>query len=113
MTDQELDRAVAEEVMGCRVQVSANGKLSELGGGEERVYKDAQIPRFSTDIAAAWQVVEKMREYGWSVTIGQHIDLSWRCKFTNDEILIEVIARANTAPRAICETALEAVRAHK
>jgi hypothetical protein len=112
MTDHELNRVVDKEVIGYP-HANKRWVLDEYNGVRTSRQEYREIPRYCTDIAAAWQVVEKMRECGWSVTIGQHIDLSWRCKFTDDETLIEIIAQGDTAPRAICLAALEAIEEHK
>jgi hypothetical protein len=111
---KEIDAMVAREVFGHKVCLDFHDGRNEpiLVVGIPNPYKLCpEVPPYSSDIAAAWLIVEKMRKHDWSVTIGQHIDLSWRCKFTDDETLIEVISTAPTASEAICLAALEAVNA--
>ena len=60
-----------------------------------------------TDIKAAWQVVEKMREKGYlvdveMVTLTKH----WACDFFE---IGKWTGFGDTAPEAICRAALEAV----
>lgn len=72
------------------------------------------VPRFSEDIAAAWQVVEKLGV----VLLERHAQ--WRCTFrvgfADGEPIFAGISRledfraeASTAPLAICLAALSAV----
>jgi hypothetical protein len=79
------------------------------------------VPCYSTDIAAAWEVVEKMAEITYAAHVlckieyKQHVigSNSWEVKMStkigvtpprNDER-----AEAETAPLAICRAALKAV----
>jgi hypothetical protein len=68
---RELDALVAEKVMGwMRVNsphkiTGANGEpsgLEPIGGGYATF---AVVPHYSTDIAAAWQIVEMMERRGY------------------------------------------------
>lgn len=104
---RELDRLVAEKVMdGIRFQahsilaVDVSAKTFTLGG-------DWEYPRYSAEISAAWEVIEKLRPelcieiMPWgdnyhvrvlSVTLEQKSRASYR-----------------SAPHAICIAALKAV----
>jgi hypothetical protein len=122
---REIDALVAEKVMGCKVKVYEYGHgevlFCECGNGQhstdEERHDDRRIPgdpyelmHFSSDIAAAWLVVEEVTnrigsqyvavqhcfvndddDWGWSVTLG------------------DVQAQAATVPLAICLAALKAV----
>lgn len=67
----------------------------------------SEAPNFSTDISAAWEVLERMKEKGaeinvgfyreWDCTLDYPIGCNWR----------EV---GKTAPEAICKAALVALR---
>jgi len=121
MTDRELDAMVAEHVMGW--YRTAMDWFVRKG-------KFRREPKpYSTDIAAAWLVVEAMRERGWSVFIDDMPDgasaqvVNLNCEHHADEhdtgsyasgtfrggycALSE--AKAPKAPRAICLAALRAL----
>ena len=108
---REMDALVAEKVMGWRLDASC-GYSTWMGGKADsrgmRWTIDGWKP--SADIAAAWGVVEKVREeFRYvSVTAGN----GWSCSAWDVEKakrLREVHAFADTAPLAICRAALLAV----
>ena len=68
------------------------------------------VPEFSTDIAAAFQVVEAMREKGWVLfdLNWPHTGNQWAAMFARwGQNATE--GRADTAPEAICRAALAAL----
>lgn len=83
------------------------------------------IPAYSTKIAAAWSVVEVMRERGWTISLEDwgREDPAWLCVFDHrdygefsnggddDNSLGE--HRDTTAPEAICRAALVALEAQR
>ena len=78
----------------------------------------ALLPRYSADIVAAWEVVEKL-EYNWSLgrDVGQCSndyetsgDKLYRFVYSAPGMPMQGIS-ANTAPLAICRAALKAVNA--
>ena len=74
MTDRELDALVAEKVMGlATIIVSSNAGDVPAVVADDSPIGFRMTPRYSTDIAAAWLVVEKMRQKGYSV----RIDCQW------------------------------------
>jgi len=98
----ELDVEVAEKVMGW--EQDAPGSIWWRVG--QRLI---EVPPFSTDISAAWQVVEHMRRRGRFVQITCPV---------GDEIAVDIegprgetleSSWAETAPLAICRAALKAV----
>jgi hypothetical protein len=66
---RELDAMVAEKVMELRVfrDCGFQGNHVIVDGGEIII---GEVPRYSEDIAAAWQVVEKIETHGWYVGVG-------------------------------------------
>lgn len=121
---RELDALVAEKVMGCKVYcVDPNYSYKDPpkmwrcdcpgpNSAGERPHADdysfdGEIKSYSTDIAAAWQVVEHLKSgYGWNVTAsgGGYKVILWRggggaCQITGGE----------TAAHAICLAALKAL----
>jgi hypothetical protein len=129
---RELDAMVAERVMGWRwlnyrwhdgtsKQLLWPSDADEQPRGDDfdRLYDGRLVPwdiNYSTDIAAAWQVVEHFHEQrGWFVSIQS--DGGWN--FHNNgttkgwEVTIgrEGEAFAPTLPLALCRAALKAVAA--
>lgn len=93
MNLREIDALVAEKVMG-------------LHDTHAIQYGEKAIPNYSTDISAAWEVVEKMMK-GEAGPIGSlQIDCmwpEWRVKY------LDTITRSDSAPLAIALAALKSV----
>ena len=125
---REIDVQVAEKVMGWTKYVSADHTqshvkvLREMGIiygwriGKKDIGLD--VPHFSTDIAAAWQVVEKMSKRGFWCQIRNEFEAHggpdcW-AGFTPHSTTgwngaPDHWTQADTAPMAICLAALKAV----
>lgn len=124
---RELDSLVAEKVMGWKpgTSVGADGD----GYWDAGFYKPngtftTHIPPYSTDIAAAWEVVEKLTnirpdsgfnpEFELKCEEG-HVDaMIWHASLEDRYTTTDwpdrfTIAFADTAPHAICLAALRAV----
>lgn len=106
---RELDQLVAEKIFGLEVvkETWDEGKECSYSIGEPDYWYTANepggylhnpVPFYSTDIAAAWEVFEKVKLYrlerwndghGWSASSGRNRE------------------RGDTAPHAICLAALE------
>ena len=138
MTDRELDALVAEEVMGWRwrafksdwdapkwakdiyppdaVELSWPDEpgappLAELPYRRSAHYLD--MPHYSSDIAAAWQVVERMRDLDFYATIGQDWPGNeglWEVDFSKDGD-VYFYAAEHSVSRAICLAARKALGA--
>ena len=110
---RELDALIAERVMGWELDDLPEGVVwegnSETGGG---VTARTAVPRYSTDIAAAWEVVEKIRGAGFTFSLWDNANqyaAPWDCRFTHrDDVGQKGIAIEGTAPHAICLAALRA-----
>lgn len=130
---RELDALVAEKVIGwkwatfCRValllspfdferEVPGKPWMGWTEGAENSVQRDIEerlegfqsIPHYSTDIAAAWEVVEKMRRDGYGVHVGGRPD-AWEISIINAGGLEFSLDDQPTAPLSICLAALQAV----
>ena len=124
---REMDALVAEKVMGFHLMRYINYPDREPVINPAMFppdYTDEQIriPNYSTDIAAAWLVVEKMSELGWyfniattdpydvtfSVDVRDERHGTWDEDGQEDGWITHDV-RANTAPLAICRAALKAV----
>lgn len=65
-----------------------------------------QIPSYTTDLAAAFSVVERMRARGYEVNIaGPTRPHCWHVRFSKDDDYCE---NADNLPEAICRAALAA-----
>jgi hypothetical protein len=120
LTGRELDAAVAEKVIGAtNVGWDDNGYTNALVGELPYGFSTRnqgwlpgrqRIPHYSTDIAAAWEVVEKVADRFWCrvetggsgpwVTFGKrgYESITWEDSLSP------------TVPEAICRAALRAVR---
>jgi hypothetical protein len=106
MTPRERDALVAEKVMGWTKEVNQfefGGYVWMVSEGEFILNDDWQP---STDISAAWKVVEKFE--GAQIHHAKtHVHL-WSAEFfKNGESIASGFSA--TAPEAICKTALKAV----
>jgi hypothetical protein len=120
---RELDALVAEKVMGWTSDLYAHSLMGEkvrlwLPPPPSDVAHTADtLPRYSTDIAAAWEVVEKVSGPGLAfelVDVGSfnpgYTELPrWCASFGDGNVVIA--EEADTAPHAICLAALKAVGA--
>lgn len=92
---RELDAMVVEKVMGV-----------DITSGSHRV------PFYSTDIAAAWEVVEKLKSSSFYIEFYIEFYINrWQCHFcheTNGGVNCRR-SYAPTAPLAICRAALKAI----
>ena len=103
----EMDAAVAEYVMGWQLDVDPNSHWNGYWVDEVGKRCFADLAKFSTDIAAAWQVVEQtglletwvlQESVGWEVGYYESTD--------NGGCRLHVALEAPTAPLAICMAAL-------
>lgn len=131
MTDpkagRELDAEIAERFMGWRWwRSSITGRrclfpseppewFTELATGNEPLVGDwdhISLPPYSTSIADAWHVVERLNALGWLVGLEQ-IDTAqgrqWRTSLDRISPYGIEDEFATTAPLALCRAALRAV----
>ena len=101
----ELDCLVAERVMGWQYDLLRDAWVKADGG-----HAYAEVWKPSTDIAAAWEVLEHLRERGWRLVLnppGYLSDEDWVIEILPKEFLGKVqLVYAPTAPTAICRAAL-------
>lgn len=111
---RELDVLIADKVMG-------KGEWSTIGGiyfgppeGKAKAHAEHtaevnRIPHYSTDIAAAWKIVEKLERDGimlWH--IGREDSMpNWRAEFGRNHQPALGRAEGNTLPLTICRAALK------
>ncbi len=107
---RELDLLIAKKVMGCYVRRNFKGCFDlVIPGGvncidfieEEGAW--FSVPHYSTNIAAAWEVVEKLGNDFFELSRGgSGLSDGWSA------LTAEGDAWAETAPHAICLAALKA-----
>lgn len=117
---RELDALIAEEVMGWRIFPDGpNGEMHTIDANQCECH-EYDIPHYSTDIAAAWEVVEKLKTIGLR---DFNIELSSGSEHLNEwEVSIYWLDdeqrhgpfyfssdSTNSAPYVICLAALKAV----
>ncbi len=112
---RELDALVCELVMGWRREpqwgLTTMGKPNKPSPEGTCSVTSEVVPHYSTDIAAAWEVVEKLCELDEFCLItyfgsGGKVD-GWVCELMSDYKHDRM--KALTAPLAICRAALKAV----
>ena len=116
MTDikpgRELDLIIAEKFFGLHIFDTFTGTKTPVSAIAviEMERQRESIPRFSTDIAAAWLVVEKFFSQP-QVNVYHMNDLVdgsvLACRIRTDKS--DITARGVSAPHAICLAALKAV----
>lgn len=113
---RELDALVAEKVMGLkniREEEGLFGTMTLYGEqeipGEFGRLTAKGLPRYSTDIAAAWGVVEKIRstKLGCFFLNWDRISDMWAAGFDGNVGKYEI--QQEIAPHAICLAALKAI----
>jgi hypothetical protein len=70
-----------------------------------------RLPHYSTDIAAAWTVAEKLMESHFMLSLAVSHESGWGCIVWGPQGARNEIDFAGTAPLAICCAALAAVGA--
>jgi hypothetical protein len=101
MAGREMDRLVADKLMSLNL-VNLNGHVMNFTG---RLYYE--IPNYSTDISAAWEVVERYKEKFNICTYmkdEEGFEDGWIVKFGESGVM-----GIEAAPEAICKAALLAV----
>jgi ABA sandwich protein len=113
----ELDCEVAAKVFGWLY--TATDGITNYGSpiwDEKDKYENCgdgykRIPHYSTDISAAFLVVEKMRERGYSLTLMQLPELNWLASFYMTRTDNGTESGHATPSEAICKAALAALAA--
>lgn len=118
---RKIDALVAEHVMGLEVKSVIKEFITEGGFSDEPkkelfrekvedfIVSDGPIyvdcPHYSTDISAAWLVVEKLNNEGYRIFIDN--GNKWMCQFIVPDKW-STQHPEDTAPMAICLAALKA-----
>ncbi len=108
MKDREIDRQIAEKVMGWWIDDILGHYYWESNDSDcftVRLFRDWQP---STNIAHAFEVVEKLHLVADFFLTYHAVDNLWEVDFTTDDG--DHLAEAGTPSMAICLAALEAVK---
>lgn len=109
MSARERDALVAQKVMGEIV----TWRTATVGGVERKWPTEHGIMcrYYTTDIAAAWEVVERMEQLGWRFDLSTYQAFTMMTGVDFEHITSDGLAEATceTAPEAICVAALRAV----
>ena len=109
---RELDALIAEKVFG--IYVHDLGQMfrfvDDYKKGDIATAESCPVPAYSTDIAAAWEVVEKLGAASFHLQkhpSAEGWEASFGIGFSGDERFAYFRAIAPTAPHAICLVALK------
>lgn len=107
LNDYELDRLIGEKVMGWKVlsHWDADGTIKHLIDENQCEVIPPEFKKYSTDISAAWEVVEKVSSMpSMDFELNRYADMDYGCTFAS----WHSESTAQSAPFAICLAALEA-----
>jgi len=105
---REIDRLIAEQVMGWTNLSVAGTRFGTTPEGKSH----SIVPQYSTDLSAAWEVVEKLRQVGYQGGINwSDSEPEYECAFGSSNVPPHErqSCRAETASLAICLAALQIV----
>lgn len=105
---REIDRMIAERVMGwTNLSITGTPFGTTPEGKVHRI-----VPPYSTDMSAAWEVVERLRLLGYQGGMNWARSRSgYECTFESLPISPDErrFSKAETAPLAICLAALQVI----
>ena len=106
---REMDALVAEKVMGWSPLNRTEHHLSWNVPEGIRTWEETSYGSFkpSTSIAAAWEVVEKLRKEEIPIEITSGFFGPYSCRIASNHGWLAMV-QADTAPLAICRAALKA-----
>lgn len=101
-----IDSMIAEHVMGLEPWPGKPGAFRAPVVLPHQEAKPCEPPAYSTDIAAAWQIVEKLK-----LAVGPSDSglVGWWAARNTPSLPMSPLAAADTAPMAICLAALKVV----
>jgi hypothetical protein len=111
---RSLDCLIAERVIGWRHTCGAECPAPKCWGwvdpdGVDMLRGD-DVPAYSTDIAAAWEVISEMQRRGWSFILDDMCSgKTYQCHFERERTEVYNVTDIETVPLAICLAALKAV----
>ena len=97
VTDSELNEAVARKLVV---------ECFDCGRKKNHPKEGCNIPTYSTDIAAAWEILERLN-HSYNAVRWIPSLVMWECVLNATDPKQPTIVRSDTAPRAICEAFLK------
>lgn len=108
---REMDMLICEYVMQIKARCTVTTYQGKEVIGKEYVaiinHQEVEMPYYSTDIDAAWNVIGKKEINGWSCVV-ENLRGAWQCTFSKIGVG-GAFCTAKLAPLAICRAALLAV----
>jgi hypothetical protein len=105
---QEPVRVIDAHEVACEFcKTAPNGVYGKFQGYSDKCLR--VVPFYSTNFSAAMEVVEKMREQGWSFACTLYEGKPPYASFCKRTVASSRNAEAESLPRAICEAALKAM----
>lgn len=106
MTPQEINEAVAKKLGWHEKELDLSSPWNPTAGKHKVLFNPetgngGMIPNYSTDISAAWEVVELTIAKGWHWSIGDNDQETWFVEVEGNGGMKNVEV-ADTAPMAIC-----------
>lgn len=108
---RQLNELIAGKLRGHASFRRGKGPVAEHPLDELSMGMYAELmpaPPYSTDIAAAWHIVDRMRAVGWEVVVDSRRG-DWSVEFVSRDGMQHSAASADRLPLAICRAALAAL----
>jgi len=112
MKNDQINVDIATKVMGWKLYECYGLWVDHKSAGRsnDQYYSTRMsIPKFCTDLTAAWEIVEKLSSDKGSRF---HLDhgILWKAQFIDKKTGLRTHATAKTAARAICLAALKGIK---
>lgn len=106
---REMDKAISQHVFGntefcCKDYDDDYHAIKEPNGC---FVNYELVPRYSTDMAAAWKIVEKFNKESWWIVIEVFDDATWCKIFAHNKSTNVAVTDNNQMPLAISRCALK------
>ena len=105
---REMDARIARDVMGLLVFQEPPFDVNPVLLNADEVIIGV-VPSYSTDISAAWLVVEQMKARGIRVALIAYLDGTYGCELRNEGTAFVTREESDTPAHAICLAALKAL----
>lgn len=107
LAGRELDMLIAEKVMGQTVREEHHKDFPQTVVCRW-ISETEMLPGYSTDISAAWEIIEHLRPWRFNLErMNRTAGSEWRADFDNRPSIFS--GYGDTAPLAICRAALAAL----